>query len=233
MKTIRNPILRVFAVILMAAFIFILAGSISDVLARLTNFPEALEEGYFGLLLIVFSVLASLIFSKGNLSTFGFIISNKGYYGRVILIILTIEIISSVILSFVTISGEEHFVANYSLLRTIYSVWIIASISEEVLTRGFIQGYLQALSSSGIRIGKFFISLPVIVGAFFFMSMHIFIILEGIDHNLFIYILISTFILGIVAGYFREKTGSLLPAILAHMCSNIFPFVIESLVESF
>ena len=230
MKTIKNPILRVFAAVVMAAFIFVLAGSLSEVLEQLTNFPEALEEGYLGILLLIFSILAALVFSKGNLSTYGFSIPNKGYYGRVILIILTIEIVSYVILSFVTISGEEHFAANYSLLRTIYSVWLIASISEEILTRGFIQGYLQTLSSSGIRIGTLFISLPVIVGALFFMSMHIFIILTGIDSILFIYILISTFVLGLVAGYFREKTGSLLPAILAHMCSNIFPFVIERLV---
>ena len=34
-------------------------------------------------------------------------------------------------------------------------------------------------------------------------------------------ILVSTTVLGFIAGYYREKTGSLLPAISAHTTFNI------------
>lgn len=231
MKAIKSPYLKVFIVVLLAVLVFNLAGVFSEILSRITTFSEAIEDEYFQAFLLIFSIVFSLIFAKGKLTEYGFKIPKQGFYIRIVLIILIIEIISSIGLSFFTIVGEEHFVADYTFLRTVFSVWLLASISEEIFTRGFIQSYLQSLSNFGLRIKSVFISLPVIVSATLFMSMHIFLIFEDIDNVLFVYVLLSTFVLGIIAGYYREKTGSLLPAILAHMCANIFPFMIDNIVE--
>lgn len=231
MSKSKNPSVQIVKVLLLSLLIFFLSGISSEFLTKFTHFSEVVEDEYFQIFLLLFSIVFSLLFSKGMLSHYGFKIPIKGYYFKIALIILAIETISSICLSFITIDGAAHFASNYTFFRTVLSIWIIASVSEEVFTRGFVQSYLHDFTDKGITIFRIFISLPVIVGACVFMAIHIPLIMEGIDHVLYILILLSTFTLGIVAGYFREKTGSLLPAIFAHMCANIFPMGIEWLMK--
>jgi len=45
-------------------------------------------------------------------------------------------------------------------------------------------------------------------------------------------IVVSATLLGFIAGYYREKTGSLLPAIAAHITFNIVAFGIPTIMTS-
>jgi membrane protease YdiL (CAAX protease family) len=98
---------------------------------------------------------------------------------------------------------------------------VYASIAEEVLTRGLIQGYLNSYSNSGMQIANVFLSIPVLVGALFFGLMHLATLTLGLDFITVVATVVSATIVGIIAGYYCEKTGSLLPAILIHMLFNI------------
>ncbi len=113
------------------------------------------------------------------------------------------------------------FAQDYTLLQTILFVWIYASIAEEVLTRGLIQGYLAPLAARGLNIGRLRLSVPVIVGAFFFGAMHLALFTMGIDPSTVFQIVAFAIAVGLVAGYACERSGSLLPAILVHALANI------------
>jgi membrane protease YdiL (CAAX protease family) len=64
------------------------------------------------------------------------------------------------------------------------------------------------------------ISLPVALCAVCFGLGHL-CLYGRVPDMLLISILVSTTVAGLVAGYYREQTGSLLPAIAAHMTFNI------------
>jgi membrane protease YdiL (CAAX protease family) len=214
---------------LMAVIVFLLSGTFAIELQNLTDLSEVIEEDYFHMFMLINSILVSLILTNGKLSRYGFNNSKNIPYLRIVSIIFAIEIVNFIILSFIPITGEVQDGVKYPILRLALSIWILASVSEEVFARGLFQGFLQPLSLTGLKVGTKFISLPVILSAVLFMLMHVFLIFEGLDVNLFYSILVSTFVLGIVAGYYREKTGSLIPAILAHMLANIFPTTFDYL----
>lgn len=117
------------------------------------------------------------------------------------------------------------------LFQTILLVWIWASISEEMLTRGFIQGYLESLRERGISVGAVHISLPVIVAAIFFGLMHLALLTIGVHRIHVLNIVVFGVALGLIAGYFREKSGSLVPAIVVHAIFNITGWLVATVVS--
>ena len=105
-------------------------------------------------------------------------------------------------------------------LQTVLFVWIYASICEEALTRGLLQGLLSPLSRFGASFrGKLRLSVPVILSALFFGGMHA--ILVGAIGGAVVGVVIFAVLLGLVAGKYRERTGSLVPAIIVHALFNV------------
>ena len=51
--------------------------------------------------------------------------------------------------------------------------------------------------------------------------MHLALFNMGVDKFTVFDIVIFGTILGVIAGYYREKTNSLVPAIIVHLCFNI------------
>jgi len=119
--------------------------------------------------------------------------------------------------------------ANKGLLNFILTVVIIASICEEVFSRGLIQGFLSPLKEHGFTLSKTRISLPVTICALLFGLGHL-CLLGAMDTRIVVPIVISSTVLGCIAGYYREKTGSLLPAIAVHMTFNIVSGVVPRLL---
>ena len=117
------------------------------------------------------------------------------------------------------------------LPQTVLFVWIIASICEEVFYRGLLQGVLDPLRKYGVRVLGVRFTAPVALCAVAFGLGHL--CLRGmVPTPMLIAILISTTALGFIAGYFREKTGSLVPAIAAHMTFNVVGTLMPLLVRS-
>ncbi|MBN2433582.1 MAG: CPBP family intramembrane metalloprotease [Acidobacteria bacterium] len=96
-------------------------------------------------------------------------------------------------------------------------VWIFSSIIEEIFTRGFIQGNLASLSD--VRISR--LPLPVLISALFFCSMHLSLLLAGLDLVSLLIILAFTFGVGLLAGWQRYASGSLWPAVGIHFLANV------------
>jgi membrane protease YdiL (CAAX protease family) len=107
-----------------------------------------------------------------------------------------------------------------SFLKTVVSVWIVASISEEMLFRGLIQSFLKPLGDHGFSLFGRRLSLPVTVAAIGFGLIHLGLLTMAPGAVVAV-IVVSATILGFIAGYYREKSGSILPAIVAHFTFNV------------
>jgi membrane protease YdiL (CAAX protease family) len=105
-------------------------------------------------------------------------------------------------------------------LQAILFVWIVASCCEELFARGLLQGMLAGWSGHGVRLfGRVRIGLPAWVSGLLFGLSHL--VLWPMLGPMAIPIAVSASLLGIVAGYYRQETGSVLPAILVHALFNI------------
>ncbi|MCK4395436.1 CPBP family intramembrane metalloprotease [candidate division WOR-3 bacterium] len=233
MKLLKNPVMRIVFAILLGLLILLINHFVKEIITIIK--PDLMKSKIWlspsigHLSMLVFSILTMLIVSKRKLSHYGFNAGNNIRYFRTIFISFILGIITmifvgvavSLLNSFFPVTGVGHFASEYSFLEQVIFIWILASISEEVLTRGLIQGYLEPLVKYRKKLFKITISLPILIGALFFAAMHIGLLTTGMNIYMFSGIVFSTFILGVVAGYFREKTNSLIPAIIAHMMFNI------------
>lgn len=170
--------------------------------------------------MLLFALLLIAILSKARFSTYGFRLPRGRWFARLALLSCGISAIAS--LGEHTLPGEGlTFVENYSFLDQVILIWIYASVAEEVLYRGLIQGYLSPLAGRGISLGGLRLTLPVLVGAIFFGALHAMLLTVGIDGSTVAQIVVFAFLVGLVAGYYREKTESLIPAVVAHALANM------------
>jgi membrane protease YdiL (CAAX protease family) len=184
--------------------------------------------------MLLFSILAILLINGGRLKGFGFKIPSKFGYVRLILLTIGIALASFIFGSIVfiailnsvfpieSIGGSAiGFPEQQSLLEIILTVWIWSSLCEEVLTRGLLQGIIQHLDSK-----KFLrLSLPVWISGIFFGLMHTRLIFGGMSFWFVAFVVFNTSIIGLLAAYYREKSGSIFPAFLVHVIANIVGFL--------
>ena len=208
---IGSAILR----IIVALFLGLVVLILSSMVVASTNSPNLMHLGMF-----VFSFILILILSKGKISEYGFKIGDNLRLKQTIIVGLIAGLIITSTTLFLPINpppGTEDF----SFIQVVILIWIFASIAEEVLSRGLVQSYLSPLSTFGFSIFELRISLPILFAALFFGAMHLGLFMAGLDSFSVWVIVVSAFIMGIIAGYYREKTQSLIPAIIIHMLFNI------------
>ena len=189
--------------------------------------------------ILVLSLIAIYIFKKNGVLKFQFQKVKIKYYIYSILIALAATLFSMVFATVILIildipidpSGNGFTpIAGMSSLQIFLSVFIYASICEEFLFRGFTQNYFEPLKLIGIRVSKkLFISAPVLLSGVLFGLAHLILLTSNTSGPIIFRVVLSTTILGFVAGYFQEKHKSILPAIIIHMTGN-FPALIMSFV---
>lgn len=111
----------------------------------------------------------------------------------------------------------------------ILTIWIYASVCEEIFTRGLLQSWLAPFASCRMPLGKWGVSVPVLAASIFFAAMHV--VLWPSLGPITLVVMFLAGILGLVAGIYRERTGSLIPAILIHSFFDIggsLPFWVSS-----
>ena len=219
-----TAIVKIIVAILLGLFVLMVGAFIQS----LEGLPQLVRSNHTTML--VLSLLVILILSKGRISTYGFKLTRNIQLKQILFWSFGIGIGGTLIQSFIPGEGLT-FLEDFSFPRMVISIWIYASICEEVLTRGLIQGYLSPLAKYGFTLCKARISLPVLVGALFFGSMHLALLTMGVSGFIVITIVLFAFALGIIAGYYREKTGSIIPAIITHMAFNISGTLCGFLIE--
>ena len=139
---------------------------------------------------------------------------------------VVINVVLSIVTVIVTGSVQKHpLLGNTTFLKNFLSVFILASIGEEFLFRGFFQNYLKPLGVWGFKIFKRRISLPVLISALTFSAAHLILLASGVDTMFIIRILVFTFVLGLIAGYYQEKHDNHIFAILVHMAGNLMGLI--------
>ncbi len=170
---------------------------------------------------LILALVAIAIFGKRKFAGYGFCLP-KGDH-RWMLIAATAPLLGvAATIGVLGFGGAGSPVAkSLTFPQIVLFVWIFSSTIEEIFTRGFLQGHLSSLSGRYVRFPFFRIELPVLISALFFAAMHLVLPLTGADAVTSTVTIIFTFSLGLMAAYLRAKTGSLVPAIAAHMLANI------------
>ncbi|UTC66672.1 CPBP family intramembrane metalloprotease [Treponema sp. OMZ 792] len=176
-------------------------------------------------LMLLFSLTA--IFSLKNHVGYKIEIPQFKTIWRPILIGLLATIFINTIMTIITVAKtsveniEVHpFMKHSSALQLFVFVFIYASISEELLFRGFLLNMLKPLKAKGIKIFKQHISVSVFISAVIFGLGHLVLITTGVSGNFVLRTVIFTTMLGIVAGYYQEKYDNNAYAIIVHMAGN-------------
>ena len=184
--------------------------------------------------MLIMALLLIYFIGKGRFSDFGFqsakikIILKAFFTAIWISLVLFILNAISIMITGMPEGMGEGPLAN-SLFKNIISIWILASIIEEIFYRGFLQTFLNPLKDIGLKLGKVYLSLPIIAAAVMFGLMHL-CLLGKMPDRIVYFIIINAFILGLIAGYFREKTGSLIPAYFVHLAFNIVGMMIPQIM---
>jgi membrane protease YdiL (CAAX protease family) len=222
--------------ILLGLAVFAVAGPLSMALGRTLLPPESahrewLSTSLFQVLMALLAIGLMLILGRGSLAAFGFRRPDRVAWLRLVAVVFIAEVVTSLAFLPAPHEGPGHFAEDFGFLETVIGVLVIASLCEEILARGLVMGILAPLADRGLGGGRLRLSLPVIVAALYFAAMHVPLLVMGIDTWMGIQILVSTFLLGLIAGYFRERSASLLPAYVAHMLANVFGMGIGRLLE--
>ncbi|HDD64187.1 MAG TPA: CPBP family intramembrane metalloprotease, partial [Thermoprotei archaeon] len=149
-----------------------------------------------------------------NLADYGFKSAN-----RKILLSIPISLIFSFPLAIVSMYLSENYTPPIALedIRIMLLLAIVVSpIGEEVLFRGFIEGYLLKHTDRWIAI-----AMPALL----FSAMHIVPYISAPLPALLL-TLLGAFILGMLAGYYRAVYGSLIPAVIVHSVFNLSGIVV-------
>jgi membrane protease YdiL (CAAX protease family) len=168
--------------------------------------------------MLALSVAAMWLLSKGRLDLYGLTKGAYKFSPRIFLWVLPTAALS--VLSAVASPGGHGTggPSGFTKPQLVVFIWIYASISEETLTRGLLQTLLSGNAKVGAAAPRR-LSMPVLVSGLFFGSMHI-VLVKSMGPAAVPVILLAVF-LGLVAARYRERTGSLLPAIIIHALFNI------------
>jgi membrane protease YdiL (CAAX protease family) len=178
---------------------------------------------------LLMALLAIAVIWRGEFRRFGFRLSGNLKIWRSVLASLPLFVlgilVGGLIASLITIlvgSTPSYDFGSPSLLQQIVKIWLLASITEEIVFRGLIQTYLSSRLSSSFSIFRIRITHAALIAAILFSLAHLVLLTRGAGAAQMAAIVVSTLVLGVAAGYFRENTGSLIPAIIIHVLFNVW-----------
>jgi membrane protease YdiL (CAAX protease family) len=168
--------------------------------------------------MLALSLAVMLLLSKRQLHVYGLTRGTYSFSPRILLWVLPTAVLSIASAVVSPVSGPTGGFGELTKLQLVVFVWIYAGISEELLTRGLLQTLLARSAGRGSAVPRG-LSMPVVVSALFFGAMHI--VLVGSMGAAAVPVILLAVFLGLVAARYRERTGSLLPAIIVHGLFNI------------
>jgi len=197
------------------------------ILALFIRIPSALLFGQpYEKTALIFLIISSIVvIEKTNISAFGFKTENiekSLLYGFAFFIVFgVVLIISSSLLVFVF--TNQMLIASYSIAIFLFAMpfqTLCVGISEEGLFRGYMQTHFSKFYSVGIAI---------LIQASFFGVWHFVWNLSPFNPIGMAQYIATTFLIGLLFGYFYSKSKNLVPLIFAHGLYNSF---IEGIIEN-
>jgi len=185
-------------------------GSLTYYLTRRILYTMVVVQATFFMLstIIIFYV------SKGRLGKYGFKV-NFHYSILSFLTSLGVAFPLSLVSTYFS-KGFSPRILSENFYGVLFVSLFLAPVGEETLFRGLLEGYL--LEKGGRKVA-------VIFPAILFSLIHV-LPYYRTPLTYLILLLVNAFILSIVAGYFRLKSSSLVPAYLTHATFNLVGMVI-------
>lgn len=170
------------------------------------------------------SLALMMALSRGRVSMYGLRGTGPREIRRVLVVAGSVAVVIGLLSAVGSLAGAGGAGGPSSavrgFLKLVVSVWIVASVSEELLFRGLIQSFLEPLRRHGFGFLGRRVSLPVTIAAIGFGLVHLGLLTMA-PPPMVAAVVVSATVLGFIAGYYREKTGSIVPAILAHFVFNV------------
>ncbi len=215
---LSHAIVRIIGILLLGLMVLLVAGNASRIPGLAELKPSWLSERtiiHTMFLLLTLAIWSALPGRK--LGECGFAMGTFRPTVGLFLWVLPMAILST-IGTLVSRSAEAIPSQTQSaFFHEVVFIWIFASICEECFTRGLLQSLLSPLSGTGFMLfRRWFLGAPVLFSALFFGLMHI-----PVAREMGPIVVILATLLGLVAGYYRQQTGSLIPAVIVHMLFNI------------
>lgn len=167
--------------------------------------------------MLLLSLIIMWVFSKGHLELYGFTRGTYIFSPAILLWVLPTAVLTGMAAFASPVDAGNVLSSSLAGLQHVIFVWVYASIAEELLTRGLLQTMLSTGCRTDALTHKF--SMPVVLSALFFGAMHL-VLLKSMGATA-VPVIILTVLLGLVAGRYRQATGSIIPAIIVHMLFNI------------
>ena len=185
-----------------------------------THYPWARQAVTQGLMAAV--ALGAMAMSGRPLAEYGFRrpVPAKGHFKLWGLVLGAAT--TGVILA-LGLTGMRARLAAYGLLGIVLWIWVISSIVEELFCRGWFQSLAAGAGESdshGERTRP-----SVLWSAALFGTMHLPLLFAEMEIAAVVVILLSVTALGYICAMARARTGSLRPAIAAHMMFNVGGFL--------
>lgn len=212
-----SALLRLPLALLMGLAISIVALKAPGILGVTKASPPWLSAFVTHTFMWILSLLIILLLTKGKIAGYGFTGGKFRLTGKIFWWVFPMAIISVIGFIASRSGGPAKPGLGLSPIQSIVFIWFYASVCEEIFTRGLLQSFLSPLTRYGINLSKRLrLSLPVLFSGVYFGLMHIVVI-----HKMGPPVIVFTTLLGLVAGYYREKTESLIPAIIIHALFNV------------
>ena len=174
--------------------------------------------------MLILSLIMIAVLSRGRFSEYGFRKATDVPWLRVILIALGLGMVATIFVLLFR-SGGHPMAGRFSFVQMVLFVWLLASTSEEIFTRGLFQTMLSPWDRKQVNMLLFRVNLPTLVSALLFSAMHIVVKFSGASTTTTVTIMVFTFSVGLLAGHARARSGSLVPAVAVHMMANVGGFL--------
>ena len=224
-----NNKLKIFLGVFLSLITLMLSGGFEILLhSAFDSIPVGIGS-QLGILLV--SVLLIMFFSRKKIIQFNIDkvkLKQLIYPIAFVLLLLTIGQIISHLLN----TADHPLAHTMSLKQKFIFIVFLASLSEELLFRGFLLNMLAPLKKYGIGFFKTRLSLSVILSGVLFGLIHFAMLQTDASINLVIQVVISAVFLGIIAGYYQEKYANFSYALIVHISGNVFGLILSLLFIS-
>jgi len=180
----------------------------------------------FKTILALLSIFVMLLIPGRTLSDFGLCLPRRTNYLKLIGLTFAVTLGGLIIFAPLYMGFLSHlfgvkmqggFDMGGSVWVMIIGIWFWSSVTEEIFNRGLLQTLLQGLEKHRF-LG---LSFTVWISALLFGAAHL-TVFKISSSPFFVMMIVSTaFTMGLLASWYREKTGSILPAILVHIMANV------------
>jgi len=116
---------------------------------------------------------------------------------------------------------EPSMFTGLATWQVIAFFWVGAPVQEEIIFRGLFQTTLEKDTPTVFPVGRWNLSVASLCSAVVFSLVHLGLLSVGASWEATAFVGASALLLGILAGQFRWRTGSLVPGILIHAMFNV------------